>query len=60
MEYLSRNGSDVRAIVFTGAGKHFTAGIDLFKVPQDLQSLQAKGQETDPGRAAVEFYLVVA
>ena len=43
MEYLERPGSEVRAIVFTGWGKHFTAGIDLFKVPQDLQSLQAKG-----------------
>ena len=28
-EYLGRNGSDVRAIVFAGEGKHFTAGLDL-------------------------------
>ena len=54
-EYLGRIGSPVRAIVFTGKGKHFTAGIDLFEVPQDLQSLLAKADETDPGRAAIEF-----
>ena len=28
-EYLGRPGSEVRAIVFTGEGKHFTAGLDL-------------------------------
>ena len=29
------------------------------KGPQDLQSLNAKGQETDPGRAAVDFFPAV-
>ena len=33
-EYLGRNGSDVRAIVFTGEGKHFSAGLDLSSVMQ--------------------------
>ena len=28
-EYLGRNESEVRAIVFTGVGKNFTAGLDL-------------------------------
>ena len=58
-EYLGRSGSEVRAIVFTGTGKHFTAGIDLFAVPQDLQALNEKSEESDPGRAAVAFYPVV-
>ena len=28
-DYLGRNGSDVRAIVFKGNGAHFSAGLDL-------------------------------
>ena len=35
-EYLDRLESPVRAIILTGAGKHFTAGIDLMAVPKDL------------------------
>lgn len=35
-EYLDRVDSPVRAIILTGAGVHFTAGIDLMAVPKDL------------------------
>jgi enoyl-CoA hydratase/carnithine racemase len=54
-EYLGRIGSQVRAIVFTGAGKNFTAGIDLFSAPTDLIKVREKAAVSDPGRAAVMF-----
>ena len=55
-EYLGRSGSEVRAIVFTGAGKHFTAGIDLMSAPQELLKLKEKADESDAGRAAIAFF----
>ena len=58
-EYLGRNGSDVRAIVFTGAGKNFTSGIDLFTGPIEFLKLKEKADDTDPGRAAIEFFPIV-
>ena len=45
----------MRAIVFTGAGNNFTAGIDLFSAPMDLLKVREKADESDPGRAAVMF-----
>jgi len=29
IEKLGKNGSQVRCIILTGTGKHFTAGLDL-------------------------------
>lgn len=58
-EYLDRAESAVRVVILTGKGKHFTAGIDLFAVPADLQTLNQKADDSDPGRAAVAFYPVV-
>lgn len=52
-EYLDRDGSEIRAIVFTGSGKNFTAGIDLLSAPMDLMKVREKATESDPGRAAV-------
>ena len=49
----------MRAIVFAGAGKNFSAGIDLFAIMQDSMKLKEKSDETDPGRYAVEFFPVV-
>ena len=50
----------MRVIVLTGAGKHFTSGIDLMTVPKDLSSLMEKAADTDSGRAAIEFLPMVA
>ena len=58
IEYLGRNDSDVRAIVFAGQGKHFTAGLDL-KSAMEMQNLKTQGDEKDPARAAFQFFGVV-
>ena len=56
-EYLGRPGSDVRAIVFTGEGKHFTAGLDL----TSAVSMQGMNDsEKDPARTAIDFFQVVS
>ena len=60
LEYLGRIGSEVRAIVLTGEGKNFTAGIDVMGAAPDLNKLNEKSQETDPARAAADFFPVVA
>jgi enoyl-CoA hydratase len=52
MEDLAKK--DVRAIVFTGNGKHFTAGLDLTSA-MDMQNLKSD----DASRAAFKFYDVV-
>ena len=57
-QWLGRPGSDVRAIVFTGEGKHFTAGLDLTSAAE-MQGLRAGGDEKDPARAAFDFFQVV-
>jgi enoyl-CoA hydratase len=49
MDYLQRQGSEVRAIILTGIGKHFTAGIDLNSA-MDLQKLK---DGEDPARNAM-------
>ena len=48
------NKKDIRCIVFTGVGKHFSAGLDLTSA-MDMQAL--KGE--DASRAAFKFYDVV-
>jgi len=53
--YLGRPGSDVRAIVFTGEGKHFKAGLDLTSAAE-MQGLKTNGSEKDPARAAFDFF----
>lgn len=53
-EYLGRPGSDVRAIVFTGEGKHFSAGLDLTSAAE-LQGLQSSSSEKDAARVAFDF-----
>jgi len=59
MDYLGRNGSEVRAIVLTGEGAHFTSGLDLTSAMQ-MQSLRGDGSDKDPARAALQFAQVVA
>ena len=53
MEYLGRVGSEVRAIVLTGTGKHFSAGIDVASVAEKFS--QAKEIE-DPARASIAIH----
>ncbi len=49
MESLSKQ--DVRCIVFTGIGKHFSAGLDLTSA-MDMQAIKTE----DSSRAAFKFY----
>jgi len=48
----------VRAVVLTGIGKHFTAGLDLSSA-MEIGQLKEDGQ-ADPARAAYKFFDVVA
>ena len=41
MEYLGRVDSEVRAIVLTGNGKHFNAGLDL-QAAMEMNKLKAE------------------
>ena len=58
MNYLGREGSQVRVIVLKGEGKHFMAGIDLNSA-MELQILRQKGQDTDPARGASTLFQIV-
>ena len=46
-QYIGRPGSEVRAIVFAGEGKHFTAGLDL-KSAAEMQNI--RNGDKDPAR----------
>jgi Fic family protein len=48
--------TEVRCIVLTGVGKHFTAGLDL-KSAMDLQSI--KSENSDAARNAFAFFNIV-
>ena len=56
-QYIGRPGSEVRAIVFAGEGKHFTAGLDL-KSAAEMQGL--RNADKDPARAGLDFFQVVS
>lgn len=58
MDYLGREGSQVRVVVLKGEGKHFMAGIDLNSA-MELQILRQKGQDTDPARGAQTLFQIV-
>ena len=49
IEHLGRAGSDVRAIVLTGVGKHFTSGLDLSSA---MKIGEMGNSSEDPARAA--------
>lgn len=48
--------TDIRCIVLTGVGKHFTAGLDLTSA-MDLQSV--KSENSDAARNAFAFFNIV-
>ena len=48
----------MRAIVFCGEGKHFTAGLDLSSAA-DMQALRSNGEDKDPARAGFDFFSTV-
>ena len=56
MEYLGRVESEVRAIVLTGNGKNFSAGLDL-KAAMEMNSMRAEpgNPDQDPARASLKF-----
>ena len=55
MEYLGSLDSKVRAIVLTGNGKHFCAGLDL-KAAAQLSHMQTSDDpDQDPARASFKF-----
>ena len=56
MEYMGRIGSDVRAIVLAGAGRVFTAGLDMNSA---MKMQELKDLAEDPARTAVQFFGVV-
>ena len=49
IENLTKPDLDIRCIVLTGEGKHFTAGLDLTSA-MDLSSVKQDGK--DPARTA--------
>ena len=56
VERLGNTGSEVRCIMLTGTGKHFTAGVDLTSA-MDLQNIKA--ENSDAARNAFAFFNVV-
>ena len=55
-EYLGRVDSEVRAIVLTGNGKHFSAGLDIVSA-SGMSNLKAQpgDENNDPARASIRF-----
>lgn len=57
VEKIGKHGSDVRCIVLTGEGKHFTSGLDLVAA---MKLQEAKGAGGDPARSAFHFFDILA